>query len=133
MSYLLDTCVISDFFKKQPSALKRFKEVSPEELHISSLAVMEIEFGLRLHAEREKKIRPLWEEFLNYINILPYSKECAVASASIRADLKRRGLPVGAYDLLIGGTALAHNLVMVTSNRDEFDRMPGLTVEDWRD
>jgi len=133
MSYLLDTCVISDFFKKQPSVLKRFKEASPEELHLSALTIMEIEFGLKLHAEREKKIRPLWEELLTWITTLPYSKECAVATASIRADLKHRGLPVGAYDLLIGGTALAHNLIMVTSNRDEFDRMPGLTVEDWRD
>lgn len=132
MNYLLDTCVISDFFKKIPSVVKHFELISPEQIHISSLTVMEIEYGLRLNLEREKKIRPLWTALMKHIHVISYSPQCAVASASIRADLKNIGLSIGPYDALIAGTSLAHNMVMVTSNMDEFKRIPDITVEDWR-
>lgn len=132
MSYLLDTCVISDFFKKIPAVIKHFKTISPEQIHISSITIMEIEYGLRLNIEREKKIQPLWKDLLKYIQVVAYSPQCAIASASIRADLKCRGLSIGAYDILIAGTSLAHDMIMVTSNMGEFKRIPEITVEDWR-
>ncbi|MEA1049533.1 hypothetical protein U5801_06910 [Lamprobacter modestohalophilus] len=56
----------------------------------------------------------------------------AQAAASVRADLKARGRPIGPYDVLIGATALARGLTMVTSNTDEFERIRGLRLEDWR-
>lgn len=132
MSYLLDTCVISDFFKKIPSVVKHFESVSPEKIHISSITVMEIEYGLRLHQEKEKKIRPLWKALLNHIHVIPYLPKCAIASAAIRASLKIKGLSIGPYDVLIAGTSLAHELIMITSNSCEFNRIPELTIEDWR-
>ena len=53
MNYLLDTCVVSDFFKKTPQVIAPFQQISPENIHISSITVMEIEYGLRFNAERE--------------------------------------------------------------------------------
>lgn len=132
MSYLIDTCVVSDFFKKIPAVIKRFEEVSPGEIHLSTITVMEIEYGLKLNQEREKKIRPLWNELLKYIHVIPYSLQCAQASASIRADLKSKGLLIGPYDILIAGVSLAHHMTMVTSNVKEFHRIEEITVEDWR-
>jgi|ERR1700722_12064483 len=132
MSYLLDTCVVSDFFKKIPSVIKQFETLSPDKIHVSSLTVMEIEYGLKLNLEREKKIQPLWKALLNHIHVVPYSPECAIASASIRASLKSAGTPIGPYDVLIAGTSLAHRMIMVTSNINEFKRIPELTVENWR-
>lgn len=133
MSYLLDTCVISDFFKKIPQVIKHFEAHSPEKICVSSITVMEIEYGLRLNPEREQKIRPIWKNLLNHIHVVPYSPQCAVASASIRANLKDTGLPIGAYDVLIAGTALANQMIMVTSNVREFKRIPEISIENWRD
>lgn len=132
MKYLLDTCVVSDFLKKNPSVINHFETVSPDKIYVSSITVMEVEYGLRLNLEREKKIQPLWKALLNLIHVIPYSLECAIASASIRALLKNKGLPIGPYDILIAGTALAHQMMMVTSNGSEFSRIPEITVEDWR-
>lgn len=133
MNYLLDTCVISDFFKRIPSIIKHFEELSPNDIFISSLSVMEIEYGLKLNVERENKIRPLWNSLLQLIEVLPYSTGCARNTARVRAILKAAGLPIGPYDILIAGTALAHNMVMVTSNFNEFNRVNELKIENWRD
>ncbi len=132
MNYLLDTCVISDFFKKIPSVIRHFESVSPEKIHVSSIAVMEIEYGLKLNPEREIKIRPVWNALLAHIHVIPYSPQCSMASASIRAALKIAGSPIGPYDVLMAGTALAQNMIMVTSNGNEFIRIPEITVENWR-
>ncbi len=132
MTYLLDTCVISDLFRKMPSVIKHFEAISPGKIHVSSITVMEIEYGLRLNPEREKKIQPVWKSFLEIIHVISFSTQCACASASIRASLKVKGLSIGPYDSLLAGTSLAHDMIMVTSNINEFNRVPKLIVEDWR-
>lgn len=132
MNYLLDTCVISDFFRKIPLLIKRFEAISPENIHISSITVMEIEYGLKLHLERENRIRPIWKKLIDHIHVISFSPQCAYAAASIRANLKTKGLSIGSYDSLIAGTCLAHDMIMVTSNLSEFNRVPKLIVEDWR-
>jgi tRNA(fMet)-specific endonuclease VapC len=133
MSYLLDTCVISDFFKKMPITIEHFERVSPKQIHISSISVMEIEYGLKLNSEREKKIRPIWDALLKEIRILPFSEPCANATAIVRAILKTSGLPIGPYDILLAGTAIAHDLVIVTSNLNEFKRISAVSIENWRE
>jgi tRNA(fMet)-specific endonuclease VapC len=132
MNYLIDTCTISDFFKKIPSVVKHFEAVSPKQLHISTITVMEIEYGLSLNLEREKKIRPLWIKLLEHLTILSYSPSCAEATARIRATLKAKGQPIGPYDVLIAGTAEAQSMVLVTSNINEFNRVKSIRAEDWR-
>ena len=132
MSYLLDTCTVSDFFKKIPSVISNFELRSPKQMHISTISVMEIEYGLKLNYDRETKIRPLWESLLECISILPFSHACACASAELRAQLKTQGQPIGPYDILLAGSAIQYNLTFVTSNGKEFRRIPTLRVEDWR-
>lgn len=132
MNFLLDTCVISDFFKKIPAVIKRFQAVSPQQIHISTLSVMEVEYGLKLNPERIKKLIPLWKELLELVVVVPYSPECAIATAKIRAELKQKGLLIGPYDILIAGTALAQDMTLVTSNTSEFTRIHSLTKDDWR-
>jgi tRNA(fMet)-specific endonuclease VapC len=133
MKYLLDTCVISDFFKKISNVVTHFENVLPTQIYISTVTVMEIEYGLKLNEEREKKIRPVWENLLQQIKILDFSSQCAHAVALIRSKLKSMGLPIGPYNVLIAGTCLAHHLIMVTSNGREFTRVEELKIEDWRE
>ncbi|BAU07769.1 hypothetical protein FIS3754_37040 [Fischerella sp. NIES-3754] len=72
------------------------------------------------------------KSFLSSITILPFGLEAAEQAAQIRSVLKAAGTPIGAYDLLIAATALTHNLIIVTSNVREFQRLPDLQIENWR-
>jgi len=132
MKYLLDTCTVSDFVKGQPNVLARIKAISPTFIAVSALTRMEVEYGLALNAERARKLAPVLQAFFSTISTLPFEVADALAAAAIRAALKTKGQPIGAYDVLIAGTALARGLVVVTSNVGEFQRIGGLQVEDWR-
>lgn len=132
MKYLLDTCTVSDFVKGQPKILARIKATSPNLIAVSALTRMEVDYGLALNAERAKKLAPILDAFFSTIATLPFDEADAQAAAAIRAALKTQGQPIGAYDVLIAGTALARGLVVVTSNIGEFKRVSGLHVEDWR-
>jgi tRNA(fMet)-specific endonuclease VapC len=63
--------------------------------------------------------------------LLDYSEQDARAAGEIRAELERQGQRIGEYDTLIAGQALSQNLILVTANTREFERVRGLTVEDW--
>jgi tRNA(fMet)-specific endonuclease VapC len=132
MKYLLDTCTVSDFVKGQPKVLARVKATPPNLIAVSALTRMEVEYGLALNVERAKKLAPLLDAFFSTIATLPFDEPDARAAAAIRAALKTQGQPIGAYDVLIAGTALARGLVVVTSNSGEFKRVSGLQLEDWR-
>jgi tRNA(fMet)-specific endonuclease VapC len=132
MKYLLDTCTVSDFVKGQPNVLARIKAISPTFIAVSTLTRMEVEYGLALNADRARKLAPVLQAFFSAISTLPFEVADALAAAGIRAALKAKGQPIGAYDVLIAGTALARGLVVVTSNVGEFQRIGGLQVEDWR-
>lgn len=93
---------------------------------------MEIEYGLRLNPDRAKKIAPVLQAFLSEIRIQPFEDTDAQAAGAIRVSLQRQGLPIGSYDILIAGTALARGMTLVTSNTSEFSRVSGLVLEDWR-
>ena len=133
MTYLLDTCVISDFVKGLPATLKRIKEMSPDLIAVSAISRMEIEYGLNLNPERARKIVPVIQAFLASIRVLPFGETDAQAAGTIRATLQRQGNPIGSYDVLIAGTAVARGLTLVTSNTGEFSRVGGLSIEDWRE
>lgn len=132
MNFLLDTCTISDLFKKIPSVIAHFEEILPNQIQISTVSVMEIEYGLKLNKEREKKIRPLWDLLIETVEIIPFCEGCAKSTSLIRSNLKILGSSIGSFDCLLAGTALSHNLIVVTSNVGEFSRIPQITVEDWR-
>ncbi len=63
---------------------------------------------------------------------IEFDKEDARQAGKIRALLASKGTPIGPYDVLIAGQAMARNMVLVTRNTDEFERIPGLRLEDWR-
>ncbi len=133
MKYLLDTCTLSYFFRKDPNIIMHFESCSPDDLATSSITVMEIEYGLKLHPEREIKIRPLWEELKILVTILDFGDKEASYAGALRSHLKETGTPIGAYDLLIGVTAKVNHLILITSNVKEFTLIPDLKIKDWRE
>jgi tRNA(fMet)-specific endonuclease VapC len=132
LNYLLDTCVLSDFARGEVNTLDRVKTTSPAQIAASSITAMEVEFGLKLDPVRARRLAPVMHALLQAITILPYGIEDARATAMLRATLQKRGRPIGAYDALIAGCALARGLVLVTSSEREFRRIGGLQIENWR-
>jgi tRNA(fMet)-specific endonuclease VapC len=132
MRYLLDTCVISDFVKGEPGTQTRLKQTPPAEVAVSIITVMELAYGLALNPQHAQKIKPVIDNFLSSVVILPFDVPESESAAQIRAILKAQGQPIGAYDVLIAATALQHQLIMVTANQREFDRVPDLQTENWR-
>lgn len=131
MKYLIDTCTISHFVKGHSHIAKNLKACAPELISISSISVMEIEYGLKLNLERAKVINPVIESLLFCIQVLPFTREDAEVAGNLRAKLKKSGTPIGPYDLLIAAQAVRHGLILVTQNTSEFARVPALLLEDW--
>lgn len=131
MKYLLDTCILSYFVRGEKNVLNRIKTSLPRDLCISSITLMEIEYGLLLNPPRAKKLKPVIESFIENINILQFDEKDAICAASVRAALQKKGKSIGAYDILLAGCALHHGLIFVTANIKEFERVSGLLIENW--
>ncbi|BAU62918.1 hypothetical protein STA3757_02690 [Stanieria sp. NIES-3757] len=132
MRYLLDTCVISDFVKGEVNTLQKIKATSPSQLSVSSVTVMEVKYELQLNPAKAKKIESITEKLFSQITIIDFGTKEATTAAEIRTYLKKAGMPIGAYDLLIGATALSNQLGLVTANIKEFERITNLYIENWR-
>ena len=132
MRYLLDTCVVSDFVKGEANTSQKLKSVSPEDIAVSAITSMELKYVLANNPQRAVKIQPLIDSFLSSVTILTFGEEEAKQTAQIRNFLKQAGTPIGAYDVLIGATAITHNLILVTANVREFERIPNLQIQNWR-
>ncbi len=130
--YLLDTntCIFLINKKPQP-VLERLKSVLDSGVAISSITVAELQFGVynSIHVEKN---RIALAEFLAPFTIRDFNDDDAEVYGQIRASLQKRGRLIGPYDMLIAAQALANNLILVTNNTDEFSRVHGLRLEDWK-
>lgn len=93
---------------------------------------MEIQYGLALNPARASKIQPAIQGILDSIHIVEFGSPEAAQAAQIRQALNTKGTPIGAYDVLIAATAFTKGLITVTANVREFERVAGLTIENWR-
>jgi len=132
MQFLLDTNAVSDFVRGEPAVVARLKSTSPELLAVSTVTLMEIEYGLKLDPARARKLAPLIRDLVDSMHMLPFTPADASAAAGVRAALHRRGRPIGPYDVLLAGCALSRGLIFVTANTAELARVSGLRVENWR-
>ena len=132
MSYLLDTCTLSDYLKGDANTMQRLKQEKPYDIFVSSITIFEIEYGLKLKPSLTKKIAPQLKAIYQEIKTIDFSVAEANTAAQIRSKLKQAGNPIGYYDLLIAATALTNHLTLVTSNIKEFSRIESLSIENWR-
>lgn len=131
MIYLLDTCILSLFARGDAGVQAKLKSMPPEQICVSVVTQMEVEYGLQLNPERAKRLGPVLDALMDSMQMLDYDSSAAMATARVCASLRTRGMPIGPFDALLAGTALARGLIMVTANIREFQRVPGLVVEDW--
>ena len=131
MKYMLDTNIIVYILNSRPEKVrKRFTRYSPEDICISSVTLAELEYGI-CNSSRPDQNRIALMMFLADIDVIPFDAQAAADYGEIRFDLKRKGTPIGANDLLIAAHARALGLTLVTNNSREFDRVDGLKVENW--
>jgi len=129
--YMLDTNICIYAMKQKPQkVLQRFKEELNNGLCISSITLAELEYGMKRSAAPAKNEQALLR-FLAPISVLPFGSTAASEYGEIRAFLQKQGTPIGPLDMLIAGHARAEDMVLVTNNVREFERVPGLESENW--
>ena len=128
--YVLDTNTLIYYFKGVGQVAQNFLRKSPKEIGIPTIVLLELEVGIVKSQSPQKRIKQL-QEMTSLVNIIPLGSKEAKVSASIRAQLEKKGTPIGPYDLLIGGTALAHQAILITHNAREFERIDKLKMKDW--
>jgi tRNA(fMet)-specific endonuclease VapC len=127
---MLDTNICIYVIKNYPRHLAaRFNNLTAH-LCISSITLAELWYGAEKSKRKTQSIRDI-EEFAGRLEVRPFSDEAAKHFGQIRVHLEHAGTPASSTDMLIGAHARSEGLTLVTNNRREFDRMPGLLVENW--
>jgi tRNA(fMet)-specific endonuclease VapC len=127
---MLDTNICIYMLKNYPRGLRHRFEQQQAHLCISSITLGELQYGVEKSTQRERSAEEL-DLFAGRLETLSFTAEAARHYGELRAVLERAGTPVGIHDLLIGAHARSEGITLVTNNRREFDRVPGLSVENW--
>ena len=130
LRYMLDTNIAIYVIKRRPpEALVHFNRAAGR-MCISTVTLAELLHGVEKSVEPEHNLRQV-EDFVSRLEVIDYNAEAASHYGEIRADLERRGTPIGVNDLHIAAHARSKGLVLVTNNLKEFERVQGLRVENW--
>lgn len=128
--YVLDTNTLIYYFKGMGTVSSSLLKNPPSSIGIPTVVLYELEVGIAKSIQPEKRISQL-QALTSIVNVLPFGMKEAKYAAGIRADLEKQGTSIGPYDVLIAGTALANNGILVTHNSKEFRRIEALQIEDW--
>ena len=133
MTYLLDTDICIYILNRRPlNVSQKFREIKAENITLSSITVAELLYGAEKSRSGERNRRAL-AQFMAALGTADFTADVARVYASLRASLERQGAPIGPLDTLIAAHALSLNATLVTNNIREFERVPGLPVENWTD
>ena len=127
---LLDTNICIYVINARPPAVfERFRQYRLGEIGICSVVAAELAYGVAKSGSARN--RHALEMFLAPLEVLPFDESAVWAYGALRADLDRRGTPIGALDTLIAAHALSQQALLVTNNTREFSRVDGLQLADW--
>lgn len=131
MTYMLDTNICIYAIKNKPEqVLEKLKQNLSNGICISAITLAELQHGVEKSMNPEKNSMALLQ-FLSILDILPFDDLAAVEYGKICAYLQKRGTPIGTMDMLIAAHAKTENLIIVTNNVREFERVPDLKIENW--
>ena len=129
--YLLDTDACIALIKNRPVSMRnRLSLLTPEEVGVSGIVAAELWFGVA-NSQKKKKNESALKDFLEFVTLLDWPCEASALYGRVRAQLQQQGTLIGAMDLLIASHALFIDTILVTNNTREFERVPGLKVENW--
>jgi tRNA(fMet)-specific endonuclease VapC len=129
--YLLDTNICIYIINKKPlKVIEQIKSLQPHQIKLSSISLGELEYGVSKSRDRERN-RTALLHFAAAFDIVPFNDADAEIYGLLRADLEKKGKIIGPYDLQIAAQALTRDLILVTNNTSEFERIPNLKTENW--
>jgi tRNA(fMet)-specific endonuclease VapC len=130
LRYMLDSSFCIDVMRGKQAALRDRLKSNRYALSVSTIVVHELLYGAA-NGSDPVKARSKTEEFFAAIAVMHFDENAAAHSGEIRAELRKQGQLIGAYDMLIAGHARSLGLTVVTSNMKDFTRVDGLRCEDW--
>ena len=127
---MLDTNALSELIRNPQGILaRRLNALEPDTVCTSIVAACELRFGAQRKGSAPLTQRV--EQLLQALTVLPLDTPADEHYADIRATLERSGTPIGSHDLFIAAHARSRGMTLLTRNLREFQRVPGLAVEDW--
>ena len=131
MKYMLDTNICIEIIRKKPAKIfERLKKIDPSDVCVSSVTYSELVYGVEKSQEVERN-RLALSLLFSHIYISDYDVSAANDYGMIRAELEKKGTPIGPLDSMIAAHARSLGCVIVTNNEKEFSRVSGLKVENW--
>lgn len=131
MRFMLDTNIcIYIIQRKPPQVLSRLRTLDISDVAISSITLSELEYGVA-KSSRPEQNRDALSAFLVPLEVVSFDQAAAFHYGEIRAFLERKGITIGAMDMLIASHARSLPVTLVTNNIREFSRIPGLQLENW--
>ena len=130
LKYMIDTNIAIYTLKNRPAKVRAAFKKHSGEMCLSTVSLGELIFGAEKSARVEHNLTVI-EGFAARLKVETFNAQAAVHFGQLRAELAKSGKLIGPYDMMIAGHARAMGLVLVTNNRREFDRVPGLRVENW--
>ncbi len=131
--YLLDTNICIFLLNQRGGfehIVQRLDGMNREDIGIFAITVAELEFGIAASKKQSDNAKRL-ERFLLDFEVIDFSRASAAVYGPIRSSLQAQGTPIGPMDFLIAAHSLSLNAILVTNNTREFERVPGLQLEDW--
>lgn len=127
--YLLDTNICIYFIKGQYELNKKIVEVGEQNCFISEITVAELKYGIE-NSKTVEAMRKIVEAFIPKFAIIPIFNSLNIY-AKEKARLRKLGLLIDDFDILIGSTSIANEMVMVTNNVAHYNRLDNIIIEDW--
>lgn len=130
LKYLLDTNIVIYVIKRRPLQVLEIFNRHHGRMAISSITLAELVHGAEKSSDVPRNTAVV-EDFVSRLTVLPYDDKAAWQYGAIRAALEKIGQPIGVNDLHIAAHARSNGLILVSNNLREFERVPGLLLENW--
>ena len=130
LKYMLDTNIVIYVIKRRPIELLDLFNRHAGQMCISSITLAELLHGVEKSSMPDKNLLTV-EDFISRLEVLKYGTKAASHYGEIRADLERKGTPIGVNDLHIAGHARSEGLTLVSNNTHEFERVEALRLVNW--
>lgn len=127
--YLLDTNICVYLLKGLFDLDKKIENAETKNCFVSEITIAELKFGVENSVHQEKNRKTI-DEFVNRFTILPIFNSLDIY-AKEKARLRKKGKSLDDFDLLIGATAISNELILVTRNVSDFERLEGIEIENW--
>jgi tRNA(fMet)-specific endonuclease VapC len=128
---IIDTDTLSYFFRNNPEVVEKLDKYLKEYGFVSISVVTYYEVLNGLYFKDAKSQLKKFEEFVALSEVLPLTENIAKRCAQIYAELRKQGKTMGHNDMLIAGTAIENNMMLVTNNTKHFKDIPGLEIDNW--